>query len=112
MKTTKWACLTCALLLAGLAGARALREKWTGVERPGRERPAVDDRALQADVKFKRDVAIRRMDGKYQVTLELIAGRIDLPEAAARFKELNESPPECPLRYECMAYGNTQEERL
>jgi hypothetical protein len=99
--------LACALLLAGLAGAEVLRQKRAAVGRPGPVEPARQD-----DIAYKRAVADRRIEGKYHVTLDLIAGRITLPEAAARFKMLNETPADCPLRYDNEAEGNSQEERL
>jgi hypothetical protein len=112
MKNTKFACLAGALLLTGLAGAQALRQKWEPVEKPGRARPESDGSNGEGGINYRREVADRRMEGKQQVTLDLIAGRLTLPEAAARFKVLNDTPADCPCRYDMVAEGKSPEERL
>jgi hypothetical protein len=112
MKSKKRLNWACALLLAGLAAAEVLRVKWGNTARPGDAQPAADDPVRLEDIVYKREVADRRMEGKNQVTRDLIAGRITLPEAAARFKVLNETPADCPFNYENKAEGNSEGERL
>jgi hypothetical protein len=63
------------------------------------------------ELDHRREVLLRRIAAKEQVVAELVAGRLTLLQAAARFRDLKEEPPDMadPPGYPC---GCSEGERL
>ncbi|HEX5269789.1 MAG TPA: hypothetical protein VFW33_04840 [Gemmataceae bacterium] len=108
--------LSCVALLAGaLAALGQYRPPWAaGMNldwwslpelreevRRGKEDRAALERAGVA--------VVTRREAKERATQELLAGRLSLAQAAARFREADALPGGCPRR--CRAPGRTEEER-
>ncbi|HZT82744.1 MAG TPA: hypothetical protein VFA26_21115 [Gemmataceae bacterium] len=71
----------------------------------GQDEENVLDRQLRA--------VVQRLEKKQQVIAALLGGRLSLLEAAARFRELNETPSELPNHsYRILFEGKSDEERL
>src|SRR5262245_16393573 len=87
-----------AVVLAGLVGVTGARPGWLAALGVGGEQgPSVGElerlRAVDADLEYQRQVVGHRLKGKIGVIRQLIEGRLTLLEAAARFRNINQSSP-------------------
>lgn len=80
--------LTPAMLAVGLALTSRVTQAGP------RDRLPDPEQLRGRDLERQRQVALRRMQARLQIVEELAAGRMDLLEAAGRFRDLNETLPE------------------
>jgi hypothetical protein len=112
MKTKRRLWWACALLLAGLAVVEGFRVKWNSAERLGHSPAIAGGPVREEELAYRRQVATKRLEGKQQVTRDLIAGHLTLLEAAVRFQVLNKTPVDCPFRYENSSQGRGEGEQI
>jgi hypothetical protein len=93
-----------AALMTALAGARKWRGRAPLPEAPGEE-------AREAELDRRLRVARQRIDAKWKVVRRLLAGELTLLEAAARFRDLNAEPADCPCRESYLWPNTSPEER-
>jgi hypothetical protein len=108
MTVCKRLLLILALLSAGLIAATEAR-KWRG-RAPLPEAP--DEEAREAELDRGLRAARQRIDAKWKVVRRLLAGELTLLEAAARFRDLNAEPADCPAQDSHLWPSASPEERL
>src|SRR5262249_23603605 len=69
-------------------------------------------RDVKQDLERRNAAVIDRITAKDQVADEVIAGRLTLVEAAARFRDLNAVPPDHPDPYRTTYPGGSDREKL
>ena len=104
------------LILIALASAVAVRPGWAsnlGVDFLAdlHQQSEMEDER-QAELERLGALVKQRLKGRQAAIHDLIEGRKDLFEAAARFRELNALAGECRCRYREAYPGSTDEERL
>jgi hypothetical protein len=108
MTVCKRLLLILTLLSAGLVAATGAR-KWRGrASLP----EAPDEEAREAGLARRLRVARQRIDAKLAVVRRLLAGELTLREAAARFRDINAEPADCPAQDSHLWPSASPEERL
>jgi hypothetical protein len=104
--------LSLALLAVSLVALAGTRKRWgTSGWRPGAP-PAEDQAAREARMERQLRVALARINAKRKLIQQVLAGRLGLLEAAARFRDLNDEPADCPCRDDHHRPGASRGENL
>jgi hypothetical protein len=101
--------LSLALLALALAALAGTGKRWgTRARRP----PAEDEAEREAQLDRRLRVAQARIDAKWKVIEQVLAGRLALLAAAARFRALNDEPADCPCREDHFGPATSRGEKL
>lgn len=95
--------LSLALVAVTLVALAGTRKRWGGCARPCGAPPVEDEAAREARLDRELRVALARIDAKTKVIRQVLAGRMGLLEAAARFRDINAEPADCPCREDHLA---------
>jgi hypothetical protein len=109
MTISKRLLLSLALLAAGLT---ALAGAWKRKGQGGPRSPGEPEEAREAELDRRLRVARQRIDAKWKVVRRLLGGELTLLEAAARFRDVNAEPADCPCQDSHLWPSASPEERL
>jgi hypothetical protein len=106
------------VLLGALAVLSGVRPQWTAAlglewgDLPGLVKILVNEHRREEAIMRRAEVVARRVADKSEVTIDLVAGRITLLEATARFRKVDKDTGAY-VKYPTDLYpGATEEERL
>ncbi len=109
----------CGLVAVGLLiGALSFRPEWAAAlgldvtELPRLQEQIARDTQRRAELEEENQGVLRRVDEKQAVSREVLAGRLTLVEAAARFRTVNTAYPESMSYLRNLCSGGSDEERL
>ena len=116
-KPARYAVRACAVL-AALAGAQWAAPDWLAelgldtLDLPESLLRIESAEQTQGEMGRRQALVVERIAAKNRVTAELIGGRLTLLEAAARFRDLNDIPEDCPDPYRQAFSGDSDGEKL